>query len=81
MWGVARYANRRFQFQKRSQLFIGMHNETLSRRRDVRQQPILFAPRESLLRHSSQLQPDLLRLSAMVSQYFGTSFCHFRITK
>ena len=36
-------ANRCFEFQKRSQLIIRMHNVTLFRRRDARQQQRLFA--------------------------------------
>jgi hypothetical protein len=39
------------------------------RRRDVRQEPRLFAPLESTIATQPQLQPALLRLSAMISQY------------
>jgi len=55
---------------KRRQLFIGTHNETLSVRRDVRLQRRLFDRKNPLLRTQPQLQPALLRLSAMISQYF-----------
>jgi hypothetical protein len=60
-------SNHRFKFQKRSQLCVRSHNEPLSvvamRVRNVR-------PLESTAETQPQLQPALLRLSAMISQYF-----------
>jgi hypothetical protein len=59
----------RFEFQKRSQLFIGANEERLpssrcaSAGRTVR-------PLESTGETQPQLQPALLRLSAISSQYF-----------
>src|SRR5438067_3323824 len=44
--------NRRFEFHKRSQLFIRTHNETLDRRHDARQQSRSFAPQNQGLIHS-----------------------------
>jgi hypothetical protein len=62
-------AGRRFKFHKRSQLFIRVCNETFSViamrvcNKTVRQL-------ESIAETQPQLQPALLRLSAMISQYF-----------
>jgi hypothetical protein len=39
-WGRGCFAGHSFKFQKRSQLFISMHNERLSCRPDACQQPI-----------------------------------------
>jgi hypothetical protein len=62
-------ANRRFQLHKCSQLFIRMHNETLSvaamRVCDEDCSPVGINAETQ-----PQLQPALLRLSAMISQYF-----------
>jgi hypothetical protein len=61
------------QFRKRRQLFIvGTYNETLTDRRDARQQS-KFRPSQSNTDTQPQLQPALLRLSAMISQYFMRS--------
>jgi hypothetical protein len=60
-------ANCRFQFHKRSQLFIRTHNETLSviamsvSNKD-------HSPLQSTADTQPELQPALLRLSAMISQ-------------
>jgi hypothetical protein len=67
--------NRRFEFHKRSQFFIGTHNQTLS----VAAMRIGNEDCSSFAIYScntAQLQPALLRLSAIISQYFtgiGTS--------
>jgi hypothetical protein len=45
-------ADRRFEFYKRSQLFIRAHNEAFDRRRDVRQQSTSFARSRPALRRS-----------------------------
>jgi hypothetical protein len=70
--------NRRFNFHKRSQLFIRVHNETLS----VAAMCTGNEDRSSVAIHScdtAQLQPALLRLSAIISQYFTPGgFCLFR---
>jgi hypothetical protein len=67
-------SNRTFKFNKRSQLVVGVHNETLSvvamcvNNPDVR-------PWVSIAETQPQLQPDLVRLSAMIRvglfQIFG----------
>jgi len=59
--------NRPFQFQKRSQLFIRTHNETLC----VVAMRVCNpdrSPLESIAETQRQLQPALLRLSAVISQ-------------
>ena len=58
--------NRRFQFQKRSQLFIRAHNETAFRRRDVRLQSRSFARWNQSLRHS----PTPTRFAEIVGDDF-----------
>jgi hypothetical protein len=61
--------NRRFQFHKRGQLFICVHDKTLSVvAMRVRIQIVL--PSESPAEIQPRLQPALLSLSAMISQYF-----------
>ena len=62
-------ANRRFQFHKRGQLFIRMHNETLSVVA-MRISKSDCSTVESIAETQLQLQPALLRLSAMISEYF-----------
>jgi hypothetical protein len=60
--------SRRFKFHKRSQLFIGSHNES-----PVLAMRVTNPDRSPAKIHGSdtaQLQPALLRLSAMISQYF-----------
>src|SRR5258708_6254536 len=61
--------NRRFKLQKRRQLFIRTHNETLSV-----VAMCISNPYYSLLaghcQTQPQLQPDALSLSAIISQYF-----------
>src|ERR1700720_2561345 len=57
----------RFEFQKRSQRFIRTHNETLS---IVAMRVQIVGPQESIAETQPQLQPALLRLSAMSSRYF-----------
>jgi hypothetical protein len=62
-------ANHRFEFHKRGQLFIRADNETLS----VAAMCVCnedCAPTESMAEMQPQVQPVLLRLSAMSSQYF-----------
>jgi hypothetical protein len=61
-------ANRRFQFQKRGQLFIRVHNETLSIAAMCVGDPDRSAS-QSIADAQPQLQPALLRLSAIISQY------------
>src|SRR4051812_16169698 len=60
--------NRGFQFQKRCQVFIRVHNETFSLPTCVCNPD--RCPAESLAATYPQLNPALLRLSAMLSQYF-----------
>jgi hypothetical protein len=65
---LAATPNRRFEFNKRHQLFVGMPNETLS----VAAMCVcnLGCSRVgSIAETQPQLQPALLRLSAMISQY------------
>jgi hypothetical protein len=63
--------NRPFKFQKRSQHYIRVHNETLSvAPPGARSQRRLFVCRNPQLRHT-QLQPALLRLSAMIPSTSG----------
>jgi hypothetical protein len=59
--------SRRFQFQKRRQFFIRVHNETLSVVAGASAIQII-RPRESTVATQPQLQPVSLRLSAMISQ-------------
>ena len=59
---------RPLQFHKRGQYFIGAHYETL-RRRDVRLQSTTVRPLQSIAETQLELQPALLRLSAITSQY------------
>ena len=58
-----------FELQKRSQLFLRMHKVTLSVVA-MRQRSRLFAPPNQSLIRSPNSNPLLLRLSAMISQYF-----------
>jgi hypothetical protein len=77
--------NRLFQFHKRIQLFVRVRNETL---------PVAAmrvcdpdrSPAESIAETQPQLHPALLRLSAMISQYFtrrhsGSFALHTATTK
>jgi hypothetical protein len=63
----------RFKFHKRSQLFIRAHNETLPvvamRVSNPDRSPvgIIVRPLASIAETQPQLQPALLRLSAMIS--------------
>jgi hypothetical protein len=61
--------NRPFQFEKRSELVIGTHNETLAIAA-MRVRIEIGCPSESTAETQPQLQPALLRLSAMISQDF-----------
>lgn len=63
--------NSPFQFQKRSQFFISAHNETLAVAAMRIGDPV-FRASESRADTQPQLQPDLLRLSAMISQVLLT---------
>src|SRR4029453_12788819 len=65
-----RSSNRRCEFHKRSQLFIRLHNETLSGPRDVRLQFRSFARKNPRLRHNPNSNRVSLILRAMISQYF-----------
>jgi hypothetical protein len=67
-------ANRRFQFHKRRQLH-SLAQRTAVHRRDVRQQSRSFARWNQSLRRSPNSNPALLRLSAMISQYFTLPDC------
>jgi hypothetical protein len=70
-------SNRRFQLNKCSQLFIRVHNETLS----IVAMRVCTKDRSLARVHScdaAQLQPALLRLSAMISQYFTAAPCSTR---
>src|ERR1043166_8562529 len=69
--------NCQFQFQKRGQLFISAHNETLSIVACASTIQIV-CPLESIAETQPQLHPALLRLLAMISQYFTPAgFCLF----
>jgi hypothetical protein len=57
------------KFQKRSQLFIRVHNETLSVAAMWSAIQIV-RPSQSKAETQPQLQPAFLRLSAIISQYF-----------
>jgi hypothetical protein len=61
--------NRALQFHKRSQQFVSVHNETLSIAAMGVNNPDR-SPLESTADTQPQLQPALLRLSAMISQFF-----------
>jgi hypothetical protein len=81
--GLSRTPKRRFQFNERSQLFICVDNETLSvilmRVCNPERSPVIFSrlqivrPLESTVETQPQLQPALLRLSAIISRYFTAS--------
>jgi hypothetical protein len=61
--------NRRFEFQERRELLIRTHNETLfftTMRVSNPDRPRLTHPKLT----QPQVHPALLRLSAMISQYF-----------
>jgi hypothetical protein len=68
-------ANGQLKFDKRGQLFISAH-KTLSVVA-VRAAIQIVRPLESIADRQPQLQPALLRLSAMISQYFTPGFCPF----
>jgi hypothetical protein len=74
---IGRSPNRRFEFHKSRQLFIRAHNETLSSTRCASTIQIV-RPLESIAATQPQLQPALLRLSAMISQYFTAASCSMR---
>src|SRR5436309_314173 len=59
-------ADRRFQFDKRGQLFIRTHRASTIQ---------IVRPSESMAKTQPQLQPDLLSVSAMISQYFTEWDC------
>jgi hypothetical protein len=62
--------------QKRRQLFIRTHNEMLS---VVAMSAIqIVRPAESRAETQPQLHPALLRLSAMISQYFSRHFSEIK---
>jgi hypothetical protein len=63
--------NHQFQFEKRSQLFIRVRFPSS---RCASATKIVF-PLESTVATQPQLQPALLRLSAMISQYFTQFGC------
>jgi hypothetical protein len=65
-------ANRRFKFHKRSQLFIGVHNETLSVAADVRPQRSSFARENPRLSHHRG--PNMM-LESTVETCAGYIFC------
>ena len=66
-------ASYRFKFQKRSQLFVRTHNETLSVA--AMSVPIqIVCPLESIAETQPRLHLALLRLSAMISKYFTVCF-------
>jgi hypothetical protein len=63
--------NRRFEFDKRGEFFISTHNEALT----VATTPSatkIVRPLESKAETQPHIQPALLRLSAMIFQYFTT---------
>ena len=62
-------ANRRFKFKKRCQLLFAMSDKALPLSRCASTIQIV-RPSESMAEMQPQLQPDALRLSAMISQYF-----------
>jgi hypothetical protein len=56
--------------QEKQSAFHPRAQQNAFRRRDARPQSRLFAPQNPRLTRSPQLQPALLRLSALISQYF-----------
>jgi hypothetical protein len=62
--------NRRFEFQKRQSASHPHAQRSAFRRRDARLQSRSFARWNQSLRHSPNSNQSLLRLSAMISQYF-----------
>ena len=67
---VAALPNCWFEFHKRGQLFIRMRQRTACRCRGVRLQSRSFARWDQSLRRSPNSNRALLRLSAIISQYF-----------
>jgi hypothetical protein len=65
--------NRRFEFQKRSQLFLRTHDVTLSVATMCVWKSRSFARWNQSLRRSPNSKPALLRWSAIISQYFTRS--------
>jgi len=57
----------RFQFHKRRQLFIGVNNKAFGVLTLCDRNPKIVGLRDPYLRWQPQLQPALLRLSAMIS--------------
>ena len=64
-----RIADRRFELQKRSQLFIGVHTENVFRWPRCASAIQIVRPLESTVTTQPQLHPALLSFSAMISQY------------
>jgi len=60
-----RFQNRRFQFQKRGQLFVRTHNKTLSIAAICVSNPNRPPP-ESIADTQPQVHPALLRLTALI---------------
>jgi hypothetical protein len=67
-----------FKFAKRRQLFIRTHDEPLPSSRCASATKIV-RPLESTVATQPQLQPALLRLSAMISQYFTRDSASFAL--
>jgi hypothetical protein len=64
-----------FEFDKRTELFVGMHNKAPSVVAMRVNNPDR-SPSESSADTQPQLQPALLRFSMMISQYFTVAFPH-----
>jgi hypothetical protein len=65
IWNLV--TNRRFQFNKRSQLFIRTYNKALAVAA-MRSATKIVRPRESIAETQPQLQPALLRLLAIIGR-------------
>jgi len=65
-----------FEFEERRQLFISTRNKPLPSPRCAFAIQIV-RPFESIAEMQPQLQPALLRLSAIISQYFTSRLCAF----
>ena len=77
---VAALPNCWFEFHKRGQLFIRMRQRTACRCRGVRLQSRSFARWDQSLRRSPNSNRALLRLSAIISQYFTVRSAFGQVT-
>jgi hypothetical protein len=76
---IAASANRRFEFEKRSQLFIRTHNETLFRCRDARLQSRLFAPSRSTAAPTPTGFAEIVSSSLGIVDHVRRRFAGFKL--